>query len=149
MIIPAWAGDFIGLPYRDKGRDRDGVDCWGIVRLILAEVAGQALPDYSGAYTRAGDHASVADAVEAGLNDGWERVDRPKARDLLILRIAGRPWHCAMMVNETMFIHAPPPGRGGRESFSCIERLDNPQWSRRIEGFYRCTLSASQTQGVA
>lgn len=77
MTIPAWAGPYVGLPYADKGRDRAGVDCWGLVRLILAEVAGQRLPDYSEAYTRPGDHASVADAVDAGLREGWTRVERP------------------------------------------------------------------------
>lgn len=140
--IPAWAGDFIGLPYADKGRDRSGCDCWGFVRMVYADVAGIALPDYSMAYTRPGDHASVANAVESGLRDGWERVERPQTLDLLILRIAGRPWHCAVMVGAGMFMHCPPPGRNGHQSFSCIERLDSPQWAKRIEGFYRSTMTA-------
>ena len=141
--IPDWVGAYIGLPYADKGRDRSGVDCYGLVKLILAEVSGIALPDYSGAYTTADDHNSVADAVDAGLRDGWQRVKRPQALDLLILRIAARPWHTGLMVNAGMFIHCPPPGRDGHQSFSCIERLDNPQWAKRIEGFYRCTIPAS------
>jgi cell wall-associated NlpC family hydrolase len=76
-MIPAAFRTFIGIPYRDKGRDRAGCDCWGIVKLALAEMAGIALPDYSDAYTRAGDHTSVALAVESGLKDGWARVERP------------------------------------------------------------------------
>lgn len=75
--VPAEYASFIGLPYADKGRDRDGVDCWGLVKLVYAEVAGIVLPDYSDAYTRPGDHASVAAAVESGLKDGWQRVERP------------------------------------------------------------------------
>lgn len=142
MIIPAWAADYVGLPYLEKGRTRAGVDCWGFVRLILAEVAGQSLPDYSDAYTRPGDQTSVAAAVESGLRDGWQQVDRPQALDLLILRIAGRPWHCAAMLNAAMFIHVPPPGRDGRQQLSCIERLDSPQWARRIGGFWRISQAA-------
>lgn len=142
-MIPAEYAPFIGLPYADKGRDRTGVDCWGFIRLVYADVAGITLPDYGDAYTRPGDHASVADAVDAGLKHNWQRVDRPQALDLLILRIAGRPWHCAVMTTRDTFAHCPPPGRNGHQSFSCIERLDNPQWAKRIEGFYRSTMATS------
>ena len=137
MSIPIWVGPYIGLPYKDKGRDRAGADCWGGVRLVLGEVFGHELPDYSCAYTDAKDQASVAGAVEAGLADGWQRADRPQAGDLLILKIAGRPWHCALMVNDRQFLHWPPPDKQGRQILSCIERLDSPHWSRRVEGIYR------------
>lgn len=77
-------------------------------------MAGHSLPDYSNAYTEACDPDSVAGAVVAGLQDGWQRVERPQALDLLILRIAGRPWHCAVMLDAAMFIHVMPPGRNDR-----------------------------------
>lgn len=136
-MIPAWAGEFVGLPYADKGRDRAGADCWGGVRMVLAEVFGQQLPDYADAYTAARDHVSVSGAVQAGLAAGWHRVDCPAPGDLLILSIAKRPWHCAVMVTPDRFLHWPPPGRDGRQQLSCIERIDSLQWARRIEGFHR------------
>ncbi|GAA0694598.1 C40 family peptidase [Dyella marensis] len=130
-MIPAWAGPYVGLPYADKGRTRDGADCWGGVRLVLAEVFGLLLPDYGDAYPSAEDRAAVAGAVAAGLAAGWEPVSAPAAGDLLILRIAGRPWHCGILVTADRFLHWPP------RATSCIERLDSPQWARRIEGVYR------------
>lgn len=136
-IVPAWAARFVGLPYRDKGRGPDAWDCWGGVRMVLAEVFHAELPDYADAYSGAADHASVAAAVSAGLRDGWQRAEAPSEGDLLILRIAGRPWHCGLMVNARMFLHWPPPDAHGRQLLSCIERIDSPQWARRIEGFYR------------
>jgi hypothetical protein len=42
--LPAWAGQYVGIPFADLGRDRHGCDCWGLVRLILAEQAGLTLP---------------------------------------------------------------------------------------------------------
>lgn len=69
-MIPEWVGKWIGLSYADKGRG-PAYDCWGLVAAILAAEAGIALPDYASAYTRADDRLSVADAVEAGLSDGW------------------------------------------------------------------------------
>ena len=75
-MIPAWAGPWIGLPYQDKGRG-PAYDCWGLARAVLAAEVGLDLPDYADAYTTACDRFSVARAVEQGLSDNWERVDRP------------------------------------------------------------------------
>lgn len=149
MIVPAWVAPYVGLPYADKGRDRTGADCWGGVRMVLAEVFGVDVPSYAEAYTVASDHSSVATAVDAGLAHGWQRADRPRSGDLLILKIAGRPWHCALMVNAAMFLHWPPPDKQGRQLLSCIERLDSPHWARRIEGVYRYTMEFGQTEGAA
>jgi len=110
-VIPAWCGPYIGLPFADHGRDRaTGLDCWGLVRLVYAEVFGLALPSYSADYTDAHDQASVSAAVAQGLQDGWQQVYKPSAGDLLILRIAGRPWHCGMVVTPEAFLHQPDKG---------------------------------------
>jgi cell wall-associated NlpC family hydrolase len=136
-MIPEAFGPYIGLPYAEKGRTREGADCWGGVRMVLRELFGHDLPDYSGAYANTKDRESVAAAVESGLADGWERTDSPLAGDLLVLKIAGRPWHAAILVNASQFLHWPPPSKDGRQMLSCIERLDSPHWAKRIEGIYR------------
>ena len=135
--IPAWAARWIGVPYRDKGRGPDAFDCWGLVRAILRAERGLPLPDYADAYTTADAPDSVARAVAAGLADGWREMAEPQAFDLLILRIAGRPWHCALMLTREQFIHCPPPAPHGVQTGACIERLDAPRWARRIDGFWR------------
>lgn len=145
--VPAWAAPYIGLPYADKGRDRAGCDCWGGVRLVLREVFGLALPDYADCYTTADDSRSVAAAVTAGLEHDWRPVTEPRAGDLLILKIGGRPWHAALMVTADRFLHWMPPGPHGVQSFSCIERLDSPRWAKRIDGFWRCTVAAGLPAG--
>lgn len=127
---------FIGLPYADKGRGPVAYDCWGLCAAVYRDVYGLPLPDYADSYTSADDGDSVAAAVRAGLAD-WKPVQKPRAGDLLILRILGRPWHCAVMVDSVRFLHVPPPGRDGRQTLSCVERIDAAIWARRIEGFYR------------
>lgn len=130
-IIPAFAERYVGIPYVDKGRDRRGIDCWGIVRLVLGEVFHVQLPSYDDTYRDGEDWEAIGHAVRAGLLDGWRRTEQPRAGDLLILRIAMRPWHCALMLDSMHFLHAAPGDS------TVVERLDTPRWARRIEGIYR------------
>lgn len=47
-ITPLWAGRYLGIPYTQKGRDRGGLDDWGLVRLVQAEQYGHSLPSFHG-----------------------------------------------------------------------------------------------------
>lgn len=38
---------YIGLKYKNLGRDFDGVDCWGLVCLIFKEERGIILPEFT------------------------------------------------------------------------------------------------------
>lgn len=142
-MIPAWVGPYIGMPYKDKGRGPDGWDCWGGVRMVLAEVFGQVLPDYADAYTHAEDMASVSRAVSVGLAEGWQEVSSPAPGDLLIISIAGRPWHCGIMVTTDRFLHWPPKSRRGSEQLSSVERLDGVSWASRKKTFHRRVVAVA------
>lgn len=131
MRPPAWCAKYIGLPFLEKGRGPDGYDCWGLVREVLAAEFGvDGLPDYVNAYSRTTDKLSVSGAVQAGLSRGWRKAAEPKPGTLVILRIAGRPWHCAIAVNKDWFMHILFGAN------ACLERFDSMVWSDRIEGFY-------------
>ena len=36
-MIPAWAGEYVGIPWTPRGRSTDGTDCWGLCWLVLRE----------------------------------------------------------------------------------------------------------------
>jgi probable lipoprotein NlpC len=132
MRPPTWCAEYVGLPFREKGRGPGGFDCWGLVRDGLEKQFGIIdLPDYVDSYTRTTDKLSVSAAVAAGLAQGWQRVAGPAAGVLVILRLAGRPWHCALAVDNEWFLHAVIG------SNVCLERFDSMVWSDRIEGCYR------------
>ncbi|HET6805330.1 MAG TPA: NlpC/P60 family protein [Frateuria sp.] len=128
---PPWVAPYVGIPYMDKGRARTGADCWGLVRMVQRDVFHVDLPDYGDAYRDGEDWERIGQAVAAGLAAGWRQVARPATGDLVILRIAERPWHCGVAVSGSRFLHA----LSGYASV--VERFDCPRWSNRIEGFYR------------
>lgn len=52
IIYPFWTAHYLGLPYKKLGRDRAGLDDWGMLRLVMIEQFGLALhsaPDYNDA----------------------------------------------------------------------------------------------------
>jgi cell wall-associated NlpC family hydrolase len=140
-IQPAqWCADYIGTEYKDHGRDKaSGYDCWGLVRDVMQQVFGRCLPDYGEAYATGLNRTDVARAVEAGLTDGWRKLDlsspsadeTPREGDLVILRLAGRPWHCAIAAGGDWMMHAIA-GAG-----VVLEHWTLEPWKNRVEGFYR------------
>ncbi len=129
MMAPGWCLQYVGLPFGDKGRGPT-YDCWGIVREVLRRERGLDLPDYTGEYASSGDRISVSAAVTEGCRS-WTKVQAAQVFDVAILRLAGRPWHCGLVVADDWMLHTLS-GVG-----SVLERLSSPVWRNRIEGFYR------------
>lgn len=61
-----WVDAYLRIPFRDGGRDRAGCDCWGIMRLVLAEQAGLELPSFD-TVTAAGIGGTIAEQAEQWL----------------------------------------------------------------------------------
>jgi cell wall-associated NlpC family hydrolase len=102
--VQPWYAAYIGLPFRDFGRDRTGIDCWGLVRLVLAERAGADVPTY-GAIS-AMDLAGVSEAVADALSsDVWPRVTAYRPLDVVVMRGVGRGCHMGILVEPTKLLH--------------------------------------------
>ena len=141
--IPAWAARYIGLPFVENGRDRAGLDCWGLLRLVYAERYGIYLPSHHDGYSGTQDRPGVAAVLEAELSGGgnWRPVvghPMPAAGvgveigDAMLFRAgAGDLWHVGMAIARGRMLHAR------RGSDSCIERCDDGIWSPRSQGVYR------------
>ncbi len=136
--VPAWCADYMAIPFLSGGRDRAGCDCYGLVRLVLRERFGVEVPSYAGEYPDALEYAEVAALISRCLlalpvaEDGlWCEIANPVPGAVILLRIAGEPWHVGVIVAERWFLHVRP----GTDS--CLERYDSIRWRRRIAGFYR------------
>lgn len=81
----AWADGYMRSPFRRYGRDREGCDCFGLVRLILAEQAGIILPLNDLIDPQDGPAVSEAVYQEAAM---WILVHAGQERtfDVVVLR---------------------------------------------------------------
>jgi len=54
-LMPLWAGRYLKIKYLEGGLDRQGIDDWGMVRLVVSEqynIALWAMPKSSGEHRR-------------------------------------------------------------------------------------------------
>lgn len=133
-MIPPWAAAYIGIPWREKGRDREGCDCWGLVTLVMREQFGLDLPSYAHDYTDTSEREQIAALLADGIPaTGWGPVvGVPRAGDGVVFRLMNAPWHVGLMVDAESFVHVEE-GVGA----SCLERLDSYRWARRQHGIFR------------
>lgn len=118
---------YVGLPWRDRGRDFDGVDCWGLVWLANAG-RGVALPSYAGRYATAADEADIR-ALIAGEIGAWRAVAVG----------VERPWDCVLMRRQHVGV-VVEPGRVLHVAEGCSSVIDNYRAApmrHRLLGFHR------------
>lgn len=138
---PLWAGVYVGIPYLDHGRDRAGCDCWGLVRLIIAERTRVVLPSFATDYDTETDSLGVGRCVTAARASGaWSLVEKaPGAFDVVemwsVLRCRNgfdcRPLHVGVLVDPDWLIHTEA-ATGAR-----LVRRDDRSLGRRIAGYWR------------
>lgn len=132
--IPAWAADYVGIPWRVHGRDRAGCDCWGLVRLVLSERFGIEVPAYNSGYQGA-SRADIDDIAQliADRPPQWAEVERGQERpgDVVLLRLWGRPCHVGIVVGGGRMLHIEE----GVDSV--CEPYDGPAWRKKVAGIYR------------
>ena len=138
---PPWAADYIGIPFVEKGRDRAGCDCWGLVRLVLAERFGLELPSYADEYESLEDLGAIVELIGGAQEGGaWRRIaaEETRAGDLAVLRGVPVP-HIGIVIAPGQMLHTM---RGAEAS---LARLADQAWRRRLEptrrepyaGYYR------------
>lgn len=138
----ACAAPFIGIPFAEHGRDRSGCDCWGLVRLVLADWHGIALPPYTAGYADTMDIAAI-DAMISGAaaRPPWREIaggdigaivpGQVRRGDGVLIRMRGRPVHVGVVVAYPHFLHI----EDGIDSQ--MARVNEARWRHRVLGFYR------------
>lgn len=133
-----WSRSYVGLPQRDHGRDRDGVDCWGLVKLVYAERLSIDLPSYDECYTSVDEHAEIAAAISSGRAEAaWVRVDDAREFDVAVFRAGRYESHVGLVAVPGQILHVMG------KCASVIEPAASPRLSSRLVGYWRHTGPAS------
>ncbi len=118
---------YIGLAFKDGGRDAKGLDCWGLVTLYYQNELGVILPDVG---------VSAYDQEAIGLNykqiaANWVQVDEPQPNCLCTfrnhLKFPDITNHVGVYVGDGKFLHILELG-------SVLGKLID--WNKRLSGFF-------------
>jgi len=97
--------DLVGIPFKYGGRDKSGMDCWGLVVEIYRRM-GIEIEDLDYCNKIAfGDNP----VFEEHKSEDWERVMPPfKEGDVVLFRLHGAqyPTHCGVYLKGGKVIHA-------------------------------------------
>lgn len=131
------------VPFVEKGRDYDGVDCWGVIYLAFRDVYGIQLPSYVESYTERDLVGTSALARLVSVESRcwspiWTRgmgiPNHPYDRrpgDVAVFLRQNRPVHTALVIDRRRVLHSE------EELGTFVDRIDSPIWQHRLEGIYR------------
>ena len=128
-----WVRLYIGIPYLKNGRNKNkGLDCWGLVRLVLSEQFDLNLPSYEVIYDEEDNFSELPTLID--MNKELiknKKVLTPEIGDIVLVRTRGLLSHIGLYVGDDFVLHIE------RHKNSIIEKLSSPRINKRIEGYYR------------
>lgn len=127
-----WSNRYVGTPWGEFGRGRQGCDCWGLACVIYREELGIALPDYLGSAS-AEERGEIAALVDgAAASPLWLPVDgEALAFDIAVFRRGRLSSHIGIVVTHGTMIHMV--GEDGAK----LEDYRRGTWNARLQGHYR------------
>lgn len=128
-----WTDQYIKIPFKVDGRDRDGIDCGGLVILVYREMLGIELPDYHGAMECLSIEGMkrASRTITAELNK-WKLVDRPEEFDVIAFRRGKiNQAHVGVYCGRRDMLHICAGIN------ATVEEYNGLLWKHRLNGFYR------------
>jgi cell wall-associated NlpC family hydrolase len=104
-----WAEKYSGLRFVDGGRDRAGVDCWGLVKMIYENEKSISLPAYGD--VPASELMKVARQIVKDRDASpWKIVIDPEPFDVVLMRggintSRQTPVHVGVMIDGERVMH--------------------------------------------
>lgn len=138
---------FISIPFKEKGRDFYGCDCWGLGWLILKEEAGIVIESHDELYRHTLD-PDIPKNFRRDAEKNWVSLyssaeecraaplsaRREKKYDFVLLRQRGLPSHVGIVVRPGVMIHMQSQSNCEVTSYLGL------RWQCQIMGFYRHRL---------
>lgn len=129
----AWFVDrILTARFEPHGRSYEAVDCWGVIYLYYRDVCKNPVPGYESDYEDE-DVSGTRRLANLMLEHEpeWFRVERPRAGDVALFNLRGRPVHVGLMIDQRRALHAE------RRIGVVVEPVDSLLWAKRLEGVYR------------
>jgi len=128
-MTESWEYGYLGIPYATRGRDRQGLDCYGLVVLVFREVFGVSLTSFADFDI---ESPEIHDVWDESRGSEWVRLSDEEVApgDVVDVILMGVP-HCGIVVDKTRMIHSRI-GVG-----VVIENFARGYFCRRVKGFYR------------
>lgn len=135
----SWHNDYIRIPFADRGRTRDGTDCWGMVRLIYAEKLNVELPSLLHYVNTEDKTALIRGIEEHDAKHNWALIPKGQEQefDVPVFNICGMPMHVGVVVRPGYMVHCQ------RDIGTSFETYRGHRWFNRLEGFYRYAENSS------
>jgi len=93
-----WALRYIGLPFVDGGRDRNGVDCWGLLCLVYSEIDQIELPLHP--HFRCADVLAVSREIANQVAAQWTEIPKPVERCAVAMSQQVIPHHVGLWTQD-------------------------------------------------
>lgn len=135
MLFCEFISRAIEIPFKKKGRDWDGVDCWGLIVLAFREVRGVDLPNHENDYAST-FHIKQLQKMIDRFSCQWVETNIPQPMDSILLRARGMPIHIGLIIDGNgNFLHI------GHKRNAFIDNIKNLAWQgpgyNNVEGVYR------------
>lgn len=120
---------YLFIPFKEKGRDWSGCDCWGLVRLVYKEQLDIELPEFNG-YKTLKDREVIDQMIEGNIGH-WIEIPAGEEQigDGVLMRLLGRP-HMGVVCRVNHVLHT-------NESGATTEDYTRPNLRNRVIGFRR------------
>jgi cell wall-associated NlpC family hydrolase len=132
-----WFSDYVGIPFRTLGRTKEGCDCYGLVRIAMAEHYNVLLPElleYSDSLEYEETNKVILDNIP--LLSG-EELSYPKEGSVVVLSNRGLESHIGLMVTDKLMLHTTSANG------AVIEPVTSIRIKNRIRGYYNVNKSYS------
>lgn len=130
---------YLGIPFKHRGADWSGVDCYGLPRLFYKTEYGIEIidPEYDDNWCTQG-----FDFIRKYYKENWIKIDGPERYCVVGFQMSGYSveHHLGIILYDiNTFLHSP------LDKPVCVSKFSQPGWKRSISSFYRIRGSCQQS----
>jgi len=118
--------DLLGVQYKKNGRDKKGLDCYGLVKTIYDRM-GRDLPDYD----TPDETSLIYELVNDVKQESFTKLTEPQEGCIVLFSLAPFSLHMGIVLHDKeRFVHIL------ENRNVAVEKLNHRIWSKLLIGYY-------------